>query len=486
MKTILFTQDPKDYKGDIIVYFLTQEQLSLIDKLPLDKNAANIAKKDFTGEFLKTFFTHLHTITPRILLVGLGEEKNFNCENVRKASSIAISFAKQSNLENIALVVPSIKQNSCFEAVAEGSILTTYNFDKYKTEEKQKKKPIKEISFVIQKEKAKETELILKKIDVICNSVFFVRDLVNENADIMNTTEFVEAAKKVAYEKKLKITVLDQKQIKKLGLNLHYSVGQGSKYPSYLVFLEYNGNPPSREKVALIGKGITFDTGGLNLKPSGIIETMREDMAGAATVLGIAKMAAELKIKKNIVAVLALAENAIGNESFKPGDVLTSYSGLTVEIANTDAEGRLVLADAINYTIKNYKPDLVIDFATLTGAIVVALGHEAAGIFGTASQEIEKLKEIGEGIHDRVWEMPLYDEYAEDLKSEIADIKNLGIKGSAGSITGALFIKKFVGETPWIHLDIAGVAFYDDKPRFYNSKSGTGNCVRLFAKYLED
>jgi len=461
-------QNESSFSGDLIAYLLTEEQSKELHKLPFDIPA--IARNDFKGKAQKT--VHVNSGKTRVLLVGLGKE--ISAEGIRRSSSVVAAFAKSRELQSVGIVVP---QNYLEQAV-EGAFLTTYNFDRYKSE---KKKRIASLSFITAEENA---NAVLRRTELVCNNVFFVRDLVNLNADYIHTNRMVDIAKKVAKESRMKCTVLDQKKLKKLGLNLISAVGKGSQYPPYLVILEYNGSSRS-EKTALVGKGITFDTGGLNLKPTGYMEDMRCDMAGSATVLGIMKTAAELKVRRNIIGVLALAENAISGNCYKPGDVYRAYNGVSVEIGNTDAEGRLVLADALSYTVKNYKPSLIIDFATLTGACLVALGFEAAGMFGTSTEK-QKLKELGEKLHERVWELPIYDEYDEDIESDIADIKNIGNKSYAGAVMGAMFLKKFVGQTPWIHFDIAGVAWYNDRSRFYKPKYATGNMVRLLSRYLED
>ena len=285
---------------------------------------------------------------------------------------------------------------------------------------------------------------------------------------------------------KLKIKILNEKQIQKEKLNLIYNVGKGSSNPPRLIIVEYNGNPKSKEKIALVGKGLTYDSGGLNLKPTGYIETMKLDMGGAATVLGAFKTAVELKIKKNIVLVIGTAENAIDANSYKPGDVIKSYDGKTVEIKNTDAEGRLVLADSLAYLQKNYKPTHIIDLATLTGACLVALGPSLIAILGNDDKMKEEIFNSSQKTNDKGWHLPIYDEHREMNKSQIADIKNLGGK-YAGTITAAAFLESFINkEVKWTHLDIAGAAFSESSKieKYIPSYGGTGIGVRLLIDYL--
>jgi leucyl aminopeptidase len=283
----------------------------------------------------------------------------------------------------------------------------------------------------------------------------------------------------------VKTTILDKKRLEKEKMGLILAVGRAATREPALIILEYAGNPHSREKVAIIGKGITFDTGGLNIKVAGTgLETMKCDMAGAAVALGIIQAAADLKLKVNLISVLAVAENAIGPASYKPGDVYRSHSGKTVEISNTDAEGRLVLADAISYLQENYEPSQMIDFATLTGGIIIALGEEATGLFSNDDELAKQLEQAGERTHERLWRLPLYTEYKDYLKSSIADMKNSGPrKASSGS--GATFIQQFVKKTiPWAHLDIAGTAYLSElKP--YHPTAATGVGIRLLVDFLE-
>jgi len=272
---------------------------------------------------------------------------------------------------------------------------------------------------------------------------------------------------------------------KKLGL--HLAVNQGSNKEPKLIIVKYNGSSKKGDYTAFIGKGMTFDTGGINLKPSGHIETMRMDMSGAAAVVGTLKNAIALNLKKNILFVVSLAENAIGSSAFKPGDVIRGYSGKTVEIGNTDAEGRLVLADAISYIVKNYKPARLIDIATLTGACVVALGHDYTGLMTTDDKFSRFLVRSSNNTDDRVWRLPIFPELKKSVESKIADIRNLGYpKGAAGTITAAEFLHQFTEGTTWAHLDIAGTAFDEGQGRLYFGHGATGAGVRLVTHYLKN
>lgn len=266
-------------------------------------------------------------------------------------------------------------------------------------------------------------------------------------------------------------------------MGLLLAVGRGSDKEPLLTMLTYTGNPKSREHTILIGKGVTYDTGGLNVKPTGSMESMKCDMAGAATVLGVLATVAALGLKLNVTALVPATENAIGSKSFKPGDVYVSHNGKSIEIGNTDAEGRLILADALSYAVKHLKPTRMIDLATLTGAMDVALGSEATGLFSNDDKLAEQLHKAGESTFERVWRMPLFPEYRDQLRSDIADLKNIGTR-SGGSITAAYFLKEFVDDIPWAHLDIASTAYLNESKR-YHPKFGTGIGVRLITELLE-
>jgi len=476
MKVLVSNKTPENVKSDVVALPLTEEAA---------KN--NRHTKDFTGEFNQIVLVYSDRIkSKRLLLAGLGKEGKVSMEKVRKVCSSVISKAKSLKLENLAISLPKIKRLSDTEtakAIVEASVLADYRFDKYKKDKKYKE--IKELT-LLGKPKLKD---VVNETTLICDNTNFVRDLVNEPGTAMNPLKITEIARNVAKQTNIKFTLLEEKQLKKLGLNLIVSVGRGSKYSPRMVILEYLGNKKDKNKIALVGKGITFDTGGINLKPSGYIETMKYDKTGAVTVLGIMKTLAELKVKKNVIGVIPLCENMIGPESYKPGDIVKSYSGKTIEVNNTDAEGRLQLADALAYAEKKYKPSLIIDIATLTGATLIIFGEYAASMISNNDNLASRMFQAGEKTYERVWRLPLYDEYMEEMKGEITDVKNLGYKGTyggyAGVLTASAFLKNFIEKTPWIHLDIGGTGWYE-KTRYYTLKGGTGWGVRLLVEFIKN
>ena len=439
-----------------------------------------VKTKDFNADLNNLSLLYTELKTKRILLAGLGKEKEITLEKIRSLISTATKTIQQLKLVNLSILLPKVKilsQEKIAEAILESVLLTNYQFDKYKT--KKEIKEIKNINLIADI----SLDKIIARTKIICSNVNFVRDLVNESSDVINPITLTNKAKEIAKNNKLKITILDENKLKKLNMNLILAVSSGSRYPPRLVILEYK-NSNTKKKIALIGKGVTFDTGGINLKPPGYIETMRLDKAGAATVLGIIKTASELKLKTNIIALLPLVENMISPNSYKPGDIITSYSKKTVEIGNTDAEGRLILADTLAYAEKNIKPSVMIDLATLTSSIIGTFSNYITGFFTNNEKLAKQLFDKGQETHEMVWQLPIYDEYSEENKSEIADIKNIGGK-YAGAIAGAAFLKSFIKNTSWIHLDIAGSAWYE-KEKDYIPKNATGIGLRLLISFIED
>jgi leucyl aminopeptidase len=361
-----------------------------------------------------------------------------------------------------------------------GIKLKSYEFNIYKSK---KEKKIVSINVIGNKNKiSKEYQLKFKALE---EGTFFARDLVSEPGNILHPDEY---AKRIDSLKKfgLKINIYDEKKLKKLGMNALLGVGQGSIRGSYLVTMEWNGLKNSSKPLAFIGKGVCFDTGGISLKPAKFMEDMTYDMAGSATVVGLMKNLALRKAKINAVGVVGLVENMPGGNAQRPGDIVKSYSGKTIEILNTDAEGRLVLADALTFTEKKFKPKFMVDLATLTGAIIVSLGSEYAGLFSNNDKLSNQLIKAGDKVDEKLWRMPLHKNFDKLIDSKNADMQNINYVGGAGSTTAAQFLQRFVlNKTPWAHLDIAGMAF-SKYGGALNSGGATGYGVRLLNKLIED
>jgi leucyl aminopeptidase len=462
-------------KDLIIVPIISKDnECTFCTKVPCSKNLLEHAKQlHFKGKQNETLYTVFEN--QKYLLIGLNN--NFTLEDIRNAYGTASHYIQDKEETDIGIYAPSLKKNE-IKAMIEGFDLAHYSFNKYKTDKKEQKNI--SISLYIDERYKK----LLEEILIITEQVKFTRDIVTENSNVITPEKLEGISKAFAKKHSLKIKVLNEKQIVKEGLHLLDAVGKGSDFPPRLIIVEYKGNPTSKETIALVGKGITFDTGGTNLKPTGYLETMRTDMGGAGTVLGAFKAAVQLQLKKNLLLVIPAAENSLSSKSYKPGDIYYSHKGLSVEIGNTDAEGRLVLADAISYVQNHYRVTQIIDVATLTGACLVALGPSLIAMCGNDTKAKQTMFLAGEETFERVWELPIYDEHRELIKSQIADIKNIGGK-YGGTITAAAFLEKFIKENiSWIHLDIAGAA-RAEKPTPYIPSEGTGRGVRLLLEYLQ-
>ncbi len=443
---------------------------------------------DFIGKEAETLFLYKKGAKEnRILLLGLGKKENCTKETARRSYAAALKQCRKKKLTHLSVALPE-SEIPLAVAATEGLLLMNYTFDSLKSDSL-KEDPPQVVQKICLIGISKETLSLCKEAEEVVDGVNFARDLVNGNADDVTPQMLCKKAQELGKKfKSVKTTILDKKGLEKANMGLILAVSRGASQDPALIVVEYRGAPSSKETIALVGKGITYDTGGLNLKPTGSMETMKDDMSGAAAVLGTIKAAATLQLKVNLVGVVASTENAIGPRSYKPGDVYKSYSGKTVEISNTDAEGRLVLADALSYVQDHYKPSKIIDLATLTGGIVVALGEEATGLFSNDDNLATALAQAGENTHERVWRLPLYPEYREALKSSIADMKNSADR-KASSITGAMFLLEFIKKAPketrWAHLDIAGTAFWTH-PRYYHGTNATGVGVRLLIDFLKN
>lgn len=420
----------------------------------------------------------------RILLVGLGAEGKVTLETIRRAYAEAIKYGMGKKWKSINIMLPTHAEyspNQIAYAAAEAALMTNYRFD-YMSAKLDKKPALIEKICVIAD--GCDANQILQETLAIAKGSMLIKNLVNGNADDITPKFLSQQALELGKRyKDLHVTVFDKEEIVKRKMGLLYAVSKGAKEDPYFIVMQYKGNPSSSDHTVFIGKGITYDTGGLSLKPTNSMETMRCDMAGAATVIGVLATVAELKLPINVSCVVPATENGIDASSYKIGDVYTGYSGTTVEIKNTDAEGRLVLADALAYTVDLLAPSRIIDLATLTGAAEIALGSMRSPFFSTDDTLASQLFEVGEEVGERLWLMPLDSDYRELITSRIADIKNSGAR-EGSLIFSAMFLKEFVGNIPWAHVDIAGTAFLE-KPRYYHTTSATAYGLRLLIQYLK-
>ncbi len=471
------------FDKDSVLICLTTEQVKSRNFPFSDRTISfEIAKVIFSGRFEGAQAEMFPVIVGKrlVLLLGLGKASDLTLTSLRIYLRRAFLSPHLKKIRDVEVVAHEAKE-PVLKAIVEAAVIGTYAWKKYLSRKKDDKTVEKKKFFIA----GGDDRSFLNTI-AVADSVNFARDIVNENADIVTAVYLEKKVRELVRGKKnVSLEVLDQKALARKKLGLILAVNQGSSKEPRVVIVKYSGAGKGEPYTALIGKGLTFDTGGLNLKPTGHIETMRSDMSGAAAVWATLRTVLVIKPRKNLIFAAGMAENAIDANAYKPGDVITGYSGKTVEVGNTDAEGRLVLADVIAYVVKNYKPAKLIDLATLTGACVVALGHDYAGILSNNDELTQDLLASSQQTDDRLWRLPLYPEYKDKIKSKIADVYNISTeRGSAGATCGAEFLQHFVEKTAWAHLDIAGTAFVDGDSRWYYGHGATGFGVRLLMHYI--
>ena len=401
---------------------------------------------------------------------------------LRSMASEIISYVNLNKLKDISIDIKSfgITTEVKLQAFCEGLVLGSYEFLNYKP--KSTPKLLESITLIGEGKKS----VILKAI-IIASGVCYGRDLSNHPPNILTPTYIANNAVGIAKSNKnMTSKVIDVSKFQSLGLGSFYGVAMGAHEPAKLILVEYKGGRKSDKPLALVGKGLTFDSGGISIKPSSKMDEMKFDMCGSAVVMGVLKVVSELNPKMNIIFAIGSTENMPGGKAQRPGDIVTAYNGKTIEVLNTDAEGRLVLADVLAYVTKNYQPKEILDFATLTGAVLVALGDRASGLMGNNSTLISKVKKASDRTGERVWELPMWEEYSKDIKSKVADIRNLGRPPLAGTIAGGVFLQEFVDETPWCHLDIAGTAWGPKEPNYQPKVGATGVGIRLVYDFIEN
>jgi len=430
-----------------------------------------------------TLYTRGAFSAKRILLLGLGEKSALTTEGLRRAAGTAARVVQSLSLTRFCMLTPdSGADDACTaQALVEGAILGTYRYTELKTLDEQKPE-IKSLTLLAQKGESMEAlSEGAKRGRIIAESVCLTRDLQTKPANFMTPTMLTESATETAAQVGLSIEVLDEQQMAELGMGSLLGVAQGSDEPAQFVILGHNMDREDLDTYVIVGKGITFDSGGLSLKPVQGMELMKYDMSGAAVTLGVLRDAALLELPLRVIGLIPATENLPGGRAYKPGDVLKSMSGITIEVISTDAEGRLILADALHYAGR-YEPKGIVDLATLTGGCVVALGHVASGLMGNDTSLLADIKAASERSGEKVWELPLFDEYKAQIKSAVADVKNSGGR-TASAITAGLFLQHFVGEHPWAHLDIAGTA-WSEKTIGHVPEGATGHGVRLLVEWL--
>ncbi len=485
-----------EFKSEAIVIPHFEDVKELKGKVKLlDKKSGGLIREiisggDFEGKHLQVSVSYTRGSIPakRIIMIGVGKKADFTLEKLMTAYATAARQVRSLKLKEFSTSLDFVSINQPLgqiaQAIVEGVSLGLYQFTPFKTVERDKIREIKEFTIIEEKDVSCITiRSSAKAAEIISNAVYFTRDMVSTPGNSMTPTGMAEEARQVAKRKNVTLKVFDEAWMKKNGMNALLGVAQGSDEPARFIVLEYKGGKQGDPVIALVGKAITFDSGGISLKPAEKMGEMKSDMAGGAAVMGAIMAAADLRLKVNILVLIPATENLPGGRAYKPGDVLKSLSGQTIEIISTDAEGRLTLADALTYAGR-FKPAAIVDVATLTGACVIALGDNVIGMMGTDDTLKQKIRNAAATTCERVWELPLWEDYYELIKSDIADYKNTGGR-AGGAITAAAFLSKFIGKYPWVHLDIAGPAWLEkDQPYIPKGASGVG--VRLLVQFLKD
>ncbi len=493
MKIELVTGDPVHQKADLLVVGLFEGEIKpggtagSVDAAVGGAISAAVSDGDFKGESGESLLLRpgKGIASPRLLVVGLGKKEKFTVDHIRQAMLPVLRAAKKCKAKTVATVLQGAGADGfdpalCARFTALGAVLSNYEYDLYKPEKAHRVSRLLVVGN--DRKEAVGVSAGLKRGVLLGEAVNWGRDLVAAPPADMRPDSLARAAKTLAGGK-VTVKVHGRKELEKMKAGGILAVGRGSEIPPRLIVVEYRGGRKGAPWIALVGKGVTFDTGGISLKKWEGMDRMKYDMAGGAGMLATLRAAAALEIPLNVVAVVPAVENMPSGTAFRPGDVLRTMSGKTVEVLSTDAEGRLILCDALTFARERYSPSEMIDAATLTGACVVALGSVAMGLMGSDPKLVSSLVDASAASGEKAWELPLYEEYFEQIKSDIGELKNIG-GGEAGTITAGYFLKEFAGDTPWAHLDIAGVA-WREKERMGYAPGPTGAPVRLLVEYLE-
>ena len=496
MKLRSTTTQLEKLKDDIIVVGTFSDQKKLdgaaayIDRVT--SGLISSARTDITGKLYQTSMLYASTglTAKRVLVIGLGKKNELTLEKIRGIAAQAARFANETGLSTAALplqLIPGTSFDAAQKAacLSEGALLGLYSFKQFKTKpENGGNTEFKHITIHTGSEKSTAVSGAIKDSETLCTGVSLARDLVNRPGNSATPTFLANTARSIAKTTGLTCSVLDEKKMRRLGMGALLGVAQGTHEPARFIIIEH-ATPQTAHMapVVLVGKAITFDSGGISIKPANNMEEMKTDMAGGAAVLGTMQVCAKLKLPLRVIGLIPATENLPGGSALKPGDIITSMSGKTIEIITTDAEGRLILADALHYA-RRYKPQAIIDLATLTGACIIALGNDVSAVMGSSETLIERLRNASEQTGEKIWPLPMHAEYDEQIQSDIADMKNAGGRGG-GSITAGCFLKKFTPDMRWAHLDIAGTA-WTKQTKAYTPKGATGVGVRLLVNLLRN
>lgn len=484
LKIIADQTKVNEKKTELLVVgcFLNEDYSDLLNRL---NEEISIAGKEIISNIQKFgLFNELHTFAKipakKILFIGLGNKNEFNTEKSRIISGKIIQYSREFKIKELS-IIPFNSSKEIIESLIEGIILSSYSFEKFKTVKENN--TISKVSILIESN-SKEFQKIIDEISVICQSVNDAREISNLPPNQCSPEHLSKIALNIKNQG-IKSKIINIDTMKDIGLNGLVSVGSGSINSPKLIVIEYKGTKNEDKPILLVGKAVTFDSGGISLKPSEKMEEMKFDKCGGVNVIVIMKSLSLLKIKNNVIGIIPAAENMPSNSSYRPSDIINMYNGKSVEVLNTDAEGRLILADALTFGIKQYNPKLIIDMATLTGACIIALGNNVAGIIGNDEKLIRKIIDTSKITDEKMWELPLFEEYYDQIKSKNADIKNIGGR-AAGAITAAAFLSNFVEDIPWVHLDIAGTAWNQEGSlsKSYNPSGATGFGIRTIIKFI--
>jgi leucyl aminopeptidase len=445
-----------------------------------------LENKEFRGIFGSSIVVYTLGKGPmkKIMLLGLGKREKFTDESARICAGKATRKAQELGIKEFSMLQFSNLDDGLVEAMTEGTALALYSFDKYK-EAKEPTSKIEEVTILINSDSLR-FQSVVEKANILVEAVNFARDIGNLPPNDCPPSHLASIAVSLAQDYGIKVRIMDRYELENMGMGGIVAVGKGSNNPPKLIVLEYTGaNDAQQKPYLLVGKAVTFDTGGISIKPSEKMDEMKFDKCGGCTVLAIIRAIASLKSAVNVVGIVPSVENMPSATSYRPGDIIRMYNGKSVEVLNTDAEGRMILADAIAYGIATYGPKAVIDLATLTGAAIIALGANVAALIGNNKQLVDRLRKLSDKMGEKMWELPLYDEYHEQIRSPYADIKNIGGR-PGGAITAAAFLSNFVNDAPWVHIDIAGTAWTQEgtHEKSYNHRGATGFGVRTLVKLL--
>lgn len=486
------TSDSIKGETNLLCEFVLEGTRKISDTARLDSKdtsrAVEQTLKDMNGRLgvLSVIPTPGERHIKRILLAGIGKGEDITADTIRHVSGKIAQKARELKLKDFTVVVPQdtiAKGDTAVAQIIQGCKMALYKFEEFKTEKIERSPDLRVIT------QAKDAPKMARTAEIIADGAIFTKSIANLPPNQCTPSTLANFAKGIAKkDKTMSCRIISEPELKKKGFGGISAVGQGSKNESKLIVLEYDRGPKNAKPIVVVGKAVTFDTGGISLKPGEKMDEMKFDKCGGCTVLGIMKAVSELRLPISIVGIVPSVENMPSGESYRPGDIIKLYSGKTAEILNTDAEGRLILADAIAYGERHYKPKAIIDFATLTGACIIALGNDVAAIVSNDQGLVKKITESSKRTTEPVWELPLNQDYMNMIKSDVADMKNLGVGRAAGTITAAAFLRNAVEETPWAHIDIAGVAWTQSATtqRSYNPKGATGFGVRLILDYIQN